>query len=136
MCSMAVTTLTRSTPVPAQKALESTVGEASISCMASGDTGSTLKYYFYAVDAAGPLYLSEVVVDKSGGKINIQMKTTGDAKQGQAFVDLLGTQVFFFLFFIRFPPILSLWLTSLFLSWLCIGPRVLSCSHAIALCLS
>ncbi len=45
-----------------------------IECMASGNLDRQLKFYFYAVDNKDRTYLSEVMVDKSSGKVDAKIK--------------------------------------------------------------
>merc|ERR1712232_584821 len=47
---------------PSAEKLESLAKQNNIACMASGDLGSELKFYFFARDNANALYLSEVVL--------------------------------------------------------------------------
>ena len=42
--------------------------------MASGNLDRQLKFYFYAVDNKDRTYLSEVMVDKSSGKVDAKIK--------------------------------------------------------------
>ena len=41
------------------------MASANISCMASGDTGPQLKFFFFGQDTAGSYHLLQTVVDKA-----------------------------------------------------------------------
>ena len=91
LSSSEVCTGTRSTPLPTKKVIETTVTDANIICMASGDTGSEYKYFFYGVDDKSNTYLSEVVVEKSSGRVSVTVKAT--AGQGRSFGELVVDRI-------------------------------------------
>lgn len=56
------------------EAIEQRMKIYNIECMASGNLDRQLKFYFYAVDNKNRTYLSEIVVDKSSGKVDAKIK--------------------------------------------------------------
>ena len=71
-------------PQPIEQALE----RACIMTMANGDLGSQFKFYFYAADNAGDLFLAEVFCEKSTGKVAMEIR--GFSADDMAFLSFQG----------------------------------------------
>lgn len=67
----------------ANKQMEETLGKANIRCMASGVIDGVQKYYFYAEDSDGALFMAEVSVTGSSMRVSAVIKAANAAKGAQ-----------------------------------------------------
>jgi len=73
---------------PSSEQVERLVKESYIFCMASGDLGTQLKFYFFGRDETDVLYLAEVQIDKRSCELTAAVKSD-DAANAQTFADSL-----------------------------------------------
>lgn len=65
--------------VPATSEVEGLVRAGNMPTIASGDVGTSLKFYFFGREAAGAFHLFEVLLDKSNGAVNVTLKSENPA---------------------------------------------------------